>query len=163
MRYGWVLAAALAVPSMLGAQDIGLPIGTKAPAVAVEDLDGKPVDLRVYVGKQPVLLEFWATWCPLCKALEPALKAAHTRFGGTVRFVAIGVGVNQTRRSIRRHLEEHPLPFPVLFDASGAAVRAYQAPTTSYIVVLDKSGKVSYTGAGAEQDVATALAQVVGR
>jgi len=76
MRYGWVLAAALAVPSVLGAQDIGLPIGTKAPAVAVEDLDGKPVDLGVYVGKQPVLLEFWATWCPLCKALEPALKAA---------------------------------------------------------------------------------------
>ena len=163
MRYGWVLAAALAVPSVLGAQDIGLPIGTKAPAVAVEDLDGKPVDLGAYVGQQPVLIEFWATWCPLCKALEPALKAAHTRFGGTVRFVAIGVGVNQTARSIRRHLEEHPLPFPVLFDASGAAVRAYQAPTTSYIVVLDKSGKVSYTGAGAEQDVARALAQVVGR
>ena len=162
MRYGWVLALALAMPSVLGAQDIGLPIGTKAPAVAVEDLDGKPVDLGRYVGKQPVLLEFWATWCPLCKALEPTLKAAHARFGGTVRFVVIGVGVNQTPASIRRHLAEHPLPFPVLFDAAGAAVRAYQAPTTSYIVVLDKAGKVSYTGAGAEQDVATALSHVAG-
>jgi len=165
MRLGSVLGVALvlAVATSVGAQDIGLAVGTKAPVVAVEDLDGKPVDLGAYVGKQPVLLEFWATWCPLCKALEPALKAAHTRFGGTVRFVAIGVGVNQTPRSIRHHLAEHPLPFPVLFDASGAAVRAYQAPTTSYIVVLDKSGKVSYTGAGAEQDVATALEQVVGR
>jgi len=76
--------------------------------------------------------------------------------------VAIGVGVNQTPASIRRHLADHPLPFPVLFDAGGAAVRAYQAPTTSYIVVLDKTGKVSYTGAGAEQDVARALAHVVG-
>ena len=161
-RYGWALAVALAVPPVLRAQDIGLPIGTRAPAVALEDLDGKPVDLGHYVGKQPVLLEFWATWCPLCKALEPMLKAAHTRFGGTVRFVAIGVGVNQTPASIRRHLADHPLPFPVLFDAGGAAVRAYQAPTTSYIVVLDKAGKVSYTGAGAEQDVATALEQVVG-
>ena len=161
-RYGWALAVALAVPPVLRAQDIGLPIGTRAPAVALEDLDGKPVDLGHYVGKQPVLLEFWATWCPLCKALEPTLKAAHTRFGGTVRFVAIGVGVNQTPASIRRHLADHPLPFPVLFDAGGAAVRAYQAPTTSYIVVLDKAGKVSYTGAGAEQDVATALEQVVG-
>jgi peroxiredoxin len=161
-RYGWALALALAVPPVLGAQDIGLPIGTRAPAVALEDLDGKPVDLGAYVGKQPVLLEFWATWCPLCKALEPTLKAAHARFGGTVRFVAIGVGVNQTPRSIRRHLEEHPLPFPVLFDAAGAAVRAYQAPTTSYVVVLDKAGTVTYTGAGAEQDVATALERVVG-
>ena len=164
--YGWTLGVALAIavapPAVLGAQDIGLPIGTRAPAVTLEDLDGKPVDLSRYVGKQPVLLEFWATWCPLCKALEPALAAAHARFGGTVRFVAVGVGVNQTPASIRRHLADHPLPFPVLFDAGGAAVRAYQAPTTSYIVVLDKAGKVRYTGAGAEQDVATALEQVVG-
>src|SRR6266702_4767749 len=98
----------------------------------------------------------------LCMALEPTLKAAHARFGGTVRFVAIGVGVNETPASIKRHLAAHPLPFPVWYDANGAAVRAYQAPTTSYIVVLDKVGKVRYTGAGAEQDVATALEQVVG-
>jgi peroxiredoxin len=161
-RYAFTLAAALVLPAALSAQDIGLPVGTRAPAVALEDLDGTPVDLGRYVGKQPVLLEFWATWCPLCQALEPALKAAHARYGGTVRFVAIGVGVNQSPASIKRHLAEHPLPFPVLFDARGAAVRAYQAPTTSYIVVLDKAGKVTYTGAGAEQDVATALARVVG-
>jgi peroxiredoxin len=161
-RYGFALAAAFVLPAALSAQDIGLPIGTSAPAVALQDLDGKPVDLGRYVGKQPVLLEFWATWCPLCQALEPALKAAHARFGGTVQFVAIGVGVNQTPGSIKRHLAAHALPFPVLFDAAGAAVRAYQAPTTSYIVVLDKAGKVTYTGAGAEQDVARALARVVG-
>jgi peroxiredoxin len=162
-RSGCALAVALALaPAALGAQDIGLPVGTSAPAVTLEDLDGKPVDLGSSVGKQPMLLEFWATWCPLCQALEPALKAAHARYGGTVRFVAVGVGVNQTPASIRRHLADHPLPFPVLFDAKGAAVRAYQAPTTSYIVVLDRAGKVRYTGAGAEQDIAAALAKVVG-
>src|SRR5256886_15713372 len=90
------------------------------------------------------------------------ISAAHARFGRAVQFVAIGVGVNEPPASIKRHLVEHPLPFPVLFDAAGAAVRAYRAPTTSYIVVLDQTGKVTYTGAGAEQDVATALAHVVG-
>jgi len=156
MRYAWLagVALTLGVAPSVGAQEVGLAVGTKAPIVVVEDLDGKAVDLGRDIGHQPVLLEFWATWCPLCKA--------HARYGGTVRFVAIGVGVNQTPASIRRHLADHPLPFPVLFDAGGAAVRAYQAPTTSYIVVLDKTGKVSYTGAGAEQDVATALAHVVG-
>lgn len=158
MRYtslvGTVLAAAVAP---LGAQDVGLAVGTKAPVVAVQDLDGKPVDLGQYIGRQPVVLEFWATWCPLCKALEPSLKAAHARYGSTVRFLAIGVGVNQSPASIRRHLAEHPLPFPVLYDASGAAVRGYDAPTTSYIVVLDKHGTVTYTGTGAEQDIAAVL------
>jgi peroxiredoxin len=154
------VALVLTLPAALGAQDIGLPVGTSAPAVTLEDLDGKPVDLGSSVGKQPMLLEFWATWCPLCQALEPALKAAHARYGSTVRFVAVGVGVNQTPASIRRHLADHPLPFPVLFDAKGAAVRAYQAPTTSYIVVLDKTGTVIYTGAGAEQDIAGALKKI---
>jgi len=109
-----------------------------------------------------VLLEFWATWCPLCKALEPALKDAHARYGASVQFVAIGVGVNESPASIKRHLADHPLPFPVVFDASGAAVRAYQAPTTSYIVVLDRAGKVTYTGTGTDQDIAAALRPVVG-
>jgi len=71
--------------------------------------------------------------------------------------------VNETPASIRRHLADHPLPFPVLFDANGAAVRAYQAPTTSYIVVLDRSGKVAYTGAGAEQDLTAVLERVAGK
>ena len=161
-RSGFVLALALAVPATLRAQDIGLPVGSNAPAATVEDLDGKPVDLGRYIAKQPMVLEFWATWCPLCKALEPALKAAHARYGDAVQFVAIGVGVNETPASIKRHLAEHPLPFPVLFDAKGAAVRAYRAPTTSYIVLVDHAGKVTYTGAGADQDLATALRQVVG-
>ncbi|HEV2751115.1 MAG TPA: TlpA disulfide reductase family protein [Gemmatimonadales bacterium] len=161
-KYGLAVVAALVAPVTLRAQDIGLPLGTKPPAVTVQDLDGNAVDLGRYVGKQPVLLEFWATWCPLCKALEPALKAAHARYGATVQFVAVGVGVNESPASIKRHLADHPLPFPVLFDASGAAVRAYQAPTTSYIVVLDGTGKVTYTGAGTDQDIVAVLRHVVG-
>jgi predicted transcriptional regulator len=68
--------------------------------------------------------------------------------------------VNQSPASIRRHLAAHPLPFPVLYDPAGAAVRAYAAPTTSYIVVVDKNGKVTYTGSGADQDIAAVLAKL---
>ena len=157
MRYGIAFAAAMLWPAALAAQDVGLPVGAQAPVVAVQDLDGKSVDLSRYIGKGPVLLEFWATWCPVCQALEPALKDAHARYGSTVQFVAIGVGVNETPASIRRHLANHPLPFPVLYDASGAAVRAFEAPTTSYIVVLDGAGKVTYTGTGEDQDIAAVL------
>ena len=156
-------ALALAAPAALPGQDIGLPVGTKPPAVTLEDLDGKPVDLGAYAGKRPVLLEFWATWCPVCKALEPSLKTAHAAYGDRVQFFVIGVAVSESPRSIRRHLADHPLPAPVLYDADGAAVRAFQAPTTSYIVVLDRAGKVAYTGAGAEQDIAAVLERVAGK
>jgi len=158
----WLLAQLAAAPGAVAAQDIGLAVGTQAPAVTVQDLEGAPVALGRYMGKQPVVLEFWATWCPLCAALEPSLKAAHADYRDRVQFVAIAVAVNETQRSIQRHLAQHPLPFPVLYDADGAAVRAYQAPTTSYIVVLDRTGKVAYTGAGAEQDLGTVLKRVTG-
>jgi thiol-disulfide isomerase/thioredoxin len=154
-------ALAIGVHSV-SAQDIGLAIGAKPAAPTIEDLDGKPVDLAQYVGKKPVLLEFWATWCPLCKELEPALNAAKKTHGDGLEVVIVAVGVNQTPRSIKRHLDSHTMPGRVLWDGQGKAVRAFDAPSTSYIVVLDASGKVVYTGAGGEQKLAPVLAKVVG-
>ncbi|HEX7049712.1 MAG TPA: TlpA disulfide reductase family protein [Longimicrobiales bacterium] len=163
---GWaaiVLAAAVAVvPAPLDAQEIGLPIGRTPDAVVIEDLDGKPVDLDRLIGDKPALIEFWATWCPLCAALAPRIAAAHERYGDRVEFVTIAVAVNESKRSIRRHLEDHPVPGHVLWDTDGRATRAFMAPSTSYVVVLDADGRVAYTGAGAEQDIAGALARALG-
>ena len=159
---GWVTVAALVLTvARAKAQDLdaGIALGTIPPAVTLPDLDGKPVDLSGVVGKKPVLLEFWATWCPLCRALMPRIDAARARLGDKMEFLAIGVGVNQTPASIKRHIAQHPIPLKILFDATGAAVRAYDAPTTSYVVVLDAQGKVVYTGVGEEQDIEAAVAK----
>jgi peroxiredoxin len=157
-----VLAASLGVSGGAVAQDdnVGIAIGTRPPAVTIEDLDGRPVDLGLIIGKKPVLLEFWATWCPVCAALFPRIEAAHARFGDRVEFVVIAVAVNQSRASIKRHLTRHPMPFRILWDTDGHAVRAFHAPSTSYVVVLDSAGKVAYTGLGAEQDIEAAVRRV---
>lgn len=159
-----VLTTSLSVPGRAVAQDegdLGIALGAKPPAVTIEDLDGRPVDLGQVVGKKPVLLEFWATWCPLCEALLPRLEAAHRRYGGQVEFVAIAVAVNQSQSSVKRHLARHPMPFRFLWDRNGNAVRAFQAPSTSYVVVLDAAGKVAYTGSGDDQDIDAAVRRVV--
>jgi thiol-disulfide isomerase/thioredoxin len=157
-------ALALASPARLRAQDdaVGLPLGSVAPAAAVQDLDGQPVDLAGVVGRKPVLLEFWATWCPNCAALMPRIEAAHARFGDRVDIVEVAVAVNETRASVRRHVDERRYPFRFLWDASGAAVRAYQAPTTSYVVVVNAAGRVVYTGTGPDQDIEAALRRATG-
>ena len=61
------------------AQDSGIELGKKAPAAAMQTLDAKPANLSDYIGKQPVLIEFWATWCPNCKELEPTMKAMYDK------------------------------------------------------------------------------------
>jgi thiol-disulfide isomerase/thioredoxin len=140
---------------------VGLPVGSTPEATVVEDLEGNAVDLGALVGQKPVLVEFWATWCNVCEELAPTMQAAHDRFGEQVDFLVVAVGVNQSRRSIRRHRERHPAPFRFVFDARGRATRAFKAPTTAYVVILDADGKVAYTGVGADQDLEGALERVL--
>jgi len=158
-----LLAGARSSPARAQDSGIGIATGSKPAAAQVEDLEGNAVDLAQYVGRKPVLLEFWATWCPVCEGLEPKLRAAHATYGKDVEFLVIAVGVSQTPRSIRRHLEKSPMPGRVLFDAKGAAVRAYQVPTTSFIAVLDAGGVVRYTGTGSDQDIEAAIRRGLGR
>ena len=156
------LALLLLVPALLRAQGvIGIPVGQTPPAVTLESLSGDTVSLARWVGKKPVIVEFWATWCPICEELLPRMEAAHETYGDRAEFVVVAVAVNQSKNSVRRHIERHPMPFTFLWDANGAAVRAFQAPSTSYIAVLDASGKVVYTGVGEDQDIETALRRAV--
>lgn len=155
-----VLPAALVSPTPLAAQErgeLGIALGSTVAPLIVEDLDGDPADLGEYIGKGPVLLEFWASWCENCAELQPRMDAAHADYGDQAAFLAIAVAVNQTPRRVRRHIDKEPIPFPVLWDDGGAAVRAFLAPATSYVVVLDAAGTVTYTGIGPDQDIDAAV------
>lgn len=155
------LAILAAAPRTARAQDVGLPLGTVVKPVKMVDLEGKPVDLARYIGKKPVLFEFWATWCPVCAELEPRLSKALNKYKGRVDVVIVAVGVSQKPSTIKRYLARHAPLGPVLFDGDGAATRAFEAPSTSYVVVLDRKGRVVYTGTGADQNIDAAMAKAV--
>jgi thiol-disulfide isomerase/thioredoxin len=157
-----VSIVALAAASCLGAvpvlaQDLGIEVGARAPAVIVQALDGKQVDLGQYIGKTPMLIEFWATWCPNCRELMPTLLDAEKKYGKRVKFVALAVAINQSPERVRRFLAAHPLPHDTFYDVEGRAAGAFDAPATSYVVVLDKTGRVVYTGLGGKQNLDAAL------
>ena len=152
-----VILLSLVSKPALGQFDAGIPIGSKAPPVTINDLDGKPVELGKLIGGKPLLLGFWATWCSLCKALLPQLEAVRKAFGDRVMLVGINVTVNESKPRVRRYLEEHKPPFLALYDEKGVGVRAYDVPATSFIVVVDRAGKVVYTGSGENQDLVAAV------
>jgi cytochrome c biogenesis protein CcmG, thiol:disulfide interchange protein DsbE len=158
-----LLTAVLLGPMPARAQEEGIAVGAKAPAVTVHDVDGKPVDLGQYIGKRPVLLEFWATWCERCEALLPRVREAKATFGDQVEFFGVNVAVNQTPDRVKRWVEANKPPYRTLYDDEGTSIRAYAVPTTSYVVVVDRTGKVAYTGTGGTQDISAALRTVAGK
>jgi thiol-disulfide isomerase/thioredoxin len=152
------------VPGEVVAQfEAGIAVGAKAPAITVGDLEGTPVDLGRFIGKQPVLIEFWASWCELCKALLPQLQAVKKVYGARVALVGINITVNDSRERVRRYLARHQPPFLTLYDEKGVGSRAYDVPTTSFIVLIDAAGIVAYTGSGEDQDLMAAVAKVVAK
>ena len=159
--YAASLLAASAMLTPLGAQSVGLPIGTVAPAALVQTLDGKSVDLRQYIGTTPVVFEFWATWCPNCQELEPTMLALQKKYGDRVKLVGVAVSVNQSPARVKAYAAKHKLPLIVLWDHDGNATDVYSAPATSYVVIVDKAGKVVYTGLGGKQDLDAAVAKAL--
>lgn len=149
-------AITVAAPRSARAQDTGLPLGSKAPSALVNTLDGRTVNLAD-VAKGPAVIEFWATWCENCDRLLPALKRAHATYGGKVTFVGVSVSVNQSARRVQLHVAKYGVPGVQLYDTQGNATGAWDVPATSYVVVLDKAGRVVYTGVGGDQDLEAAI------
>jgi thiol-disulfide isomerase/thioredoxin len=140
--------------------DVGLTVGVEAPSAVVERLEGGTVNLADFYGRQPVVLEFWATWCPLCRKLEPSLQAAREKYAGKVTFVSVGVPANQTPEKQKAYVDEKKLTGVFTFDRSGAAMKAFAVPHTSYIVVVGLDRRIAYTGVGDDQDIDAVLAKL---
>lgn len=88
------------------------------------------------------------------------MREARERYGDRVEFIGINVTVNQSAARVRRYPEQHRPPFRMLYDTEGTSVRAYRVPTTSFIVIVDRTGRVAHTGSGGDQDPLPVLARV---
>lgn len=153
-----LVAATFAGTTSAHAQAGGIAVGTMVPkTLSSQTLDNAAFDFATVVGKQPVVMEFWATWCPLCRKLEPAMEAAKQKYGGRVMFVHVGVPENQSAERQRAYVQQKAMTGMFLFDQNNTLTKAFQVPHTSYVVVLDGTGKVVYTGVGAEQDIDAAV------
>ena len=153
----------LAVTPLAAQEDALVAVGDKAPAVAIPDLAGGSFDLADVLGKRPVLVEFWATWCTSCEAMLPRLRQAHAEFGDAVEFIGVNVTIAETLDGVRQYMQDEAPPFRALYDSSGVAARAYGPPATSWIMIADADGRVVYTGLGGTQNLEPALRRVAQR
>ena len=144
---GWIWINRLPAESI--AQAGALPpapaIGHPAPDFTLTDAAGQTFRLSDLRGK-PVVLNFWATWCPPCKAEMPELQAASERLAGEVAIV--GVDQGESAAEVKAFAAQHGLTFPMPVDGKMDVSRQYlvrNLPTTFFI---DRSGTIRYTQIG---------------
>jgi peroxiredoxin len=136
-----VPAGATALPALPPAPAVGHP----APGFELPTIAGEDFDLASLRGT-PVVLNFWATWCPPCRAELPELQAAGSRYAGQVAVV----GVNQAEPAgvVQKFISENGLDFSIPLDEAATVSRLYAVralPTTFFI---DRQGIVRHVQVG---------------
>jgi peroxiredoxin len=136
-------------------------IGAPAPAFDVPGYNGEPLRLAAFNG-HPILLNFWASWCPPCRAEAPTLESTYERYRSR-GVVFIGVDLqNDTWGASRGFLQRYKITYPVGRDESGAVGRTYRVvgiPTTYFIGRDGTIRSVPITGGFTGKDGARDLVQ----
>jgi thiol-disulfide isomerase/thioredoxin len=121
-------------------------VGSPAPELCLTDLRGNHLDLTAFKGKI-VLLDFWTTWCPPCRADAPALDKLYGKYGGE-KLMIVGISVNEDRVIVEEYLKEHPHSFPVVLTTENDMPRPYQIGAFPTYIVIDANGTVQAVVAG---------------
>ncbi len=124
-------------------------LGKEAPTFELTDLQGDPVNLADHLGKEVILLDFWATWCPPCVAALPILsEAAESLADQGVVFFAVNQG--EEAEQIQAFLDKKELDVPVVLDQQGATASSYSVEGLPTSVLIGKDGTVQvvYVGFG---------------
>ncbi|UCF31768.1 MAG: TlpA family protein disulfide reductase [bacterium] len=125
-------------------------IGQKAPDFTLKSLDGTEITLSDYFGKKVVMLEFWATWCNICKKEIPNLVKNYNDFKDR-GFVILGITLQSGEDAeIQEVVNEHGIPYPILIDDKlTVATKVYGlAGPIPLKVIIGADGVVKYSHVG---------------
>lgn len=128
-------------------------LGFRAPDFTLSDFEGHDVALSQFRGT-PVLLNFWATWCPPCKAEMPALQNFYEQYGD--RVAVVGVNWDHSLDDARQFLENQGITYPNLIDRQGKVFVKYGLTGLPTSFWLDERGVIMGVWKGA-MDEATML------
>lgn len=118
--------------------------GVQAPDFTLNDINGKPVTLSSFRGRQVVLV-FWASWCPDCRAEVPQLKALQAQ-ANPEKVAFVSVSFDRTLEALQTYVDENYLPGVQLFDPAGKkeskVADSFGVKWIPSLYLLDKEGKV---------------------
>ena len=144
---GIAFLALLAIPVFAA----GLKEGDALPDLSKFQLEGSLPDLKGKV----VLIDFWASWCPPCKASFPAMDALLKKYGEK-GFVVLAVNVDEDKREMDKFLKKASPTFTLVRDAQQKFVEAANVSTLPTSLLIDRTGKIRHVHSGFEGEKTTA-------
>jgi peroxiredoxin len=124
-------------------------IGKKAPEIRLKDLDHKEVALTSMKGKV-VLINFWATWCPPCKAEMPSLNSLYNEYKDR-GLVVLAVSMDRKEKEVSDYIKRNAFSFRVLLDTKMTATTDYRVFSLPTSFIVDKNGVVMKMYLGEER------------
>ena len=146
-----VLVFGSAVPQALAADS--LRAGDDAPEFTIMTLDGETVSLSDYRGKV-VFLNFWASWCPPCRAEMPSIESLKTKMDDCdFEILAVSVDSGNQEKIINKvqtYIDDNGFTFEVLIDNEMIVAKNYGVISVPTTFILDESGVIVEISRGAE-------------
>lgn len=123
----------------------GLNQGEQAPDFELTTLAGEPIRLSELKGKK-VILNFWATWCPPCKAEMPHMQNFYEDYAETenVEIVAVNLTSGDREASVEEFVKDYGLTFPIPMDVEGEVGQKFQAVTIPTSYIIDTNGLIQH-------------------
>jgi len=139
--WGWLGFIALFLCPTLHSSEIDTQIGKKAPAWELIDLNGKPVNSEKYQGKV-IVLNFWATWCPPCRAEMPDFMKLHKAFKDKgVTF--LGISLDTGLGPVKRYVRTEKVNYPILMGNSKMVADYGNFSAIPQTFVIDSEGRIN--------------------
>ncbi len=142
-------------------REIGPRIGQLAPDFELDTLDGGRLRLSDLRG-QPLVLNFWASWCSPCRREVPALIRAQNRHADAGLLI-IGLNIEEPPAAAQDFVDEFGVEFPIPMDRDGAVYRAYGyeglvGPPRTFFVDADGIITKIYAGQAPDAQIAADIA-----
>lgn len=120
-----------------------------APDFTLRTMHGELFTLSQHLGKGPIVLNFWATWCLPCIAEMKSLKTIHdSRRDMGLQVLSLSVDDHKTAGKVRSHVKSRKIPFTILMDTQKQVFDAYHATSMPSLFLLDKDGRIVYRHMG---------------
>ncbi len=145
-----VLAAALLVGCGGPQSGGGTSQGSQARDFALRDIDGRTVHLSDYLGKDVILISFWATWCAPCITEQPHLERMYETYKDQ-GFVVLGVSMDgpESIAEVAPHARRYHLTYPILLDEETRVVGMLNPKRAApFTMIIARDGTVAYTHEG---------------